>query len=27
MKPSNPDDCLEAWLDAWVKFDAQQPDF
>ena len=27
MKPSNPDDCLAAWLDAWMKFDAQQPDF
>lgn len=27
VKTSNPDDCLAAWLDAWMKFDAQQPDF
>lgn len=27
VKTSKPDDCLAAWLDAWMKFDAQQPDF
>lgn len=27
IKTSKPDDCLAAWLDSWMKFDAQQPDF
>ncbi len=27
VKTSKPDDCLAAWLDSWMKFDAQQPDF
>jgi hypothetical protein len=27
IKISKPDDCLTSWLDAWMKFDAQQPDF
>ena len=26
VKPSKPDDCLAAWIDAWQKFDMQQPD-
>jgi hypothetical protein len=26
IKTSKPDDCLAAWLDAWMKFDARTPD-
>ncbi len=27
IKTSKPDDCLALWIDAWQKFDDQQPDF